>query len=60
MQKLMVAVFLSVADIEALDRISKAEGVSRSALVRGIIDKYLADYLKNHLCLKDDVKKEGE
>ncbi len=56
MQKLMVAVFLSVADIEALDRISAFEGVSRSALVRGVIDKYLADYAGQ----KDDMKKEGE
>ncbi len=46
MQKLMVAVFLSVADIEALDRISTFEGVSRSALVRGVIAKYLAEYAK--------------
>lgn len=57
MQKLMVAVFLSVADIEALDRISAAEGVSRSALVRGVIDRYLDDYRKAH---GDDMKKEGE
>lgn len=56
MQKLMVAVFLSVADIEALDRISKAEGVSRSALVRGVIDRYLDDYARQ----RDDMKKEEE
>jgi metal-responsive CopG/Arc/MetJ family transcriptional regulator len=41
MQKLMVAVFLSIEDIERFTQIARAKGKSRSEIIREILTEYL-------------------